>query len=174
MIKIRYTPEPKILGRASLFFAEKKPFIAFVIIFFNIIMTLIFTVMLLKLILVHVITTQELLSFIVCILWLFGRKPLTAKMLTRKMENQTNTQFPMEIEVSDNGIIWHGKKMNDGTLSWRYLKKVYKTQNGYIVPGSVTRFLWVPFDGFKNTKEQAEFESILEKKQVILKHYPNW
>ncbi|MCS5707406.1 hypothetical protein CC99x_000665 [Candidatus Berkiella cookevillensis] len=170
-IKIQYIIDGLSLARASFIFSEKKPFILYSIGFFNIIAALFSVIMITKGLLLN-LTQQELILLIVMLLWLFARKPLVRWIFKRKMKKINTIGKTMVIEISRNGIMWSGEGIKTGHLAWQYISYILEIKNGFIIPYSVNRFLWLPNTGFKSKLQIEKIKTLIIEKHVPLRVYP--
>lgn len=170
-IKIQYTIDEVSLARASFFFSEKKPFVLYTIGFFNIIAYLFAAIMLAKGILLN-LNLQELTLLAIMIIWLFARKPFARWVFKRKMKKLNTIGKTMTIEISRNGIMWSGEGIKTGHLAWQYISYILEIKNGFIIPYSVNRFLWLPHTGFKSKLQIEKIKTLIIDKHVPLRVYP--
>lgn len=173
LIKVEYQPEAKELTRASLIFAEKKPFLLYTVGFLNLFTGLFLIVFVAKLF-VAGLTLQELVAGLVCLSWLFGRRPLTEWLLHSKMKSSKVLEKPITVEMSLNGIVWSGKSLRLGHMSWSDLKYVLETQNGFIFPNAFTRFLWLPYRGFQSPHDIQALKDLILERKIVYRAFPNW
>ena len=169
-IKIQYQTTPEHLASASLFFLEKKPLVNLSSILFNILAVLLSLMIILKIFLIKNIAVLDLAGFFFCMLWVFGRRPLTHKLLLKRILSQGVFQKMLTILVSKNGLVWQGEGLKQGNLSWQDLKMVYKLSNGYLLPTNAARFLWVPFEGFIEPAETNQFEQYCREMNIKVKN----
>lgn len=150
-------------------FMERKPLLRLSVTFFNVLTSLFALIMIAKAWLLKTVTWQEAGMVLFCLLWLFGRKPFTQMMLIRKMRNQTRHNNPLELSISKNGIVWTGKGIRQGSVSWQHIKKIYVLRNGYIVPCHLAKFLWIPLKEFHSKEDRKLFENYCAELNIKLK-----
>lgn len=172
-IKIEYVPTAKELVRASSLFAEKKPFLLYAVGFLNIFSGLFLFIFVLKLIMVGLLP-NEWLAAIGCALWLFGRRPFNEWLLYQKMKRSIVLSKPITIEISRNGVVWSGKGLRQGNMSWDQIKYVMEAKNGFVFPNTFTRFLWLPFRGFKSPEEIEELKKLFIEKKLVHRTFLKW
>lgn len=170
-IKIQYLIDAKTMAKASFIYSEKKPVVMYGVGFINILAGLLFSIMLVKLPMLGLIL-QEWIIMLLMAAWLFGRKPLIRAMFRRKMKKLNTVDKDMVIEISRNGIIWSGEGIKTGHLSWQHVAYILELKNGFIIPYSLNRFLWVPFTGFKSKLQIQKIKTLIEDKHVPLRMYP--
>ncbi len=172
-IKIEYQPNAKELAKASSLYVEKKPLLMFAVGFINIGMAILFTLFVLKLV-VLTLTPQDWLALLVCALWLFGRRPFNEWLLYRRMMKSLIISKPIIIEISRNGIVWSGKGLRQGNMTWDQIKYILEAQNGFVLPNTFTRFLWLPFRAFNSPEDLQSLRDLIVEKQLILRVFPKW
>ncbi|MBS0288910.1 MAG: YcxB family protein [Proteobacteria bacterium] len=172
-IKIEYQPTAKELAKASSLFAEKKPLLLFVVGFINIVLGFFFIIFILKFIKLG-LTLQDILALIICTLWLFGRRPFNEWLLRQRMKNSLILNKPITIEVSRNGLVWSGKGLRQGNMTWDQITYILQAKNGFVLPNTFTRFLWLPFRGFSNDDEIEAFKALIKEKEILVRLFPKW
>lgn len=172
-IKIQYQATAKELTRASILFAEKKPFLLYSIGILNLLMGFFLVIFVLKFILSH-LTYNELIAALICAAWIFGRRPINEWYLYYKMKHSKVLEKPILIEVSLNGIVWSGKGLRFGHMNWNEIKYVLETENGFIIPNAFTRFLWLPYRGFKSPSDIQTLKDFILDKRIVYRAFPNW
>lgn len=172
-IKIEYQPTAKELVKASSLFAEKKPFLLFTVGFLNIFASLFLLIFFLKLVLVGLLP-NEWLAAVGCSLWLFGRRPFNEWLLYQRMKGSLVLSKPITVEISRNGVVWSGKGLRQGNMSWDQIKYVMEAQNGFILPNSFTRFLWLPFRGFQSPQEVEELRKLITDMKIVHRIFAKW
>lgn len=172
-IHVRYQPTAKELMKASSLFVEKKPFFLIIIRAMNVFASIIVLLMILKVI-KWGLTPEEIMASITALLWLFGRRPLNEWLLTQRLKNSKILDVPIDITFSLNGITWAGKGLTPGNMSWNEIRSVYEAKNGIIIPNAATRFLWLPFRGFKSPQEITALQQVFDEKKIIRRKYPKW
>jgi hypothetical protein len=173
MINVEYQPHLKELARASLLFAEKKPFIMFSVALFNLCIGFFFLAFVIKMYMSG-LTLNEILCAVACAVILFGRKPLNQWILLKRMQNSKAIEKPILVEITMNGIVWSGKGLRQGHMAWKDIKYMMETKNGYIMPNAMTKFLWLPFRGFKSTKDIENLQKIIVEKKIVLRVFPKY
>lgn len=168
MITVNYQPNANQLAKASLLFIEKKPILQIAILFLNIMAVLLTGLALLKFMLPG-LTMEELGMTFVCIFWIFARKPISLWFIARKIKKDPTKTKAIEIVLSKNGIVWSGEGLQNGQLAWKYVPYIIKAEQGYILPSSLTRFLWLPLSCFKSPHEIKEFQGLLTETRVKVK-----
>lgn len=172
-IRIHYEPNAEELVRTSSLFLEKKPIFFYGIGFLNIAMFLLLAIMFAKLVSPLRLNMNEWIVSIVCIFWLFGRKRFNEWLLYRKMLRARIVGKPITIDISYNGIIWSGKGLSPGDMTWEQVKYVFEVQNGFIFPDTFTRFLWVPFRGFESPADIDTLKHCLADKKIKIRAFKN-
>lgn len=172
-ITIEYEPSATELAKASSLFVEKKPFLLYIVGFVNIIAGLISAVLIFKLFKMGLLPNEWLALLCAC-LWLFARRPFNEWLLLKRMKNSPVIGKTITVELSLNGIVWSGKGLIPGHMSWDQIKYVIEVQNGFLIPNNLTQFLWLPFRGFSSADKIEELKNFLNQKQVVLRAYPNW
>ncbi len=172
-IKIEYEPTAHELTKASSLYAEKKPLLMFAIGFINIGMGLLFAIFLLKLVILG-LTPQDWLALSICALWLFGRRPFNEWLLYQRMKRSLVLSRPIIIEISRNGIVWSGKGLRQGHMTWEQVKYILEASNGFVLPNTFTRFLWLPFRGFSSPEELQAMRDIIVEKHIVHRVFPRW
>lgn len=164
-IRIHYEPSLQELARASSLFIEKKPFIFLTVGFINLIAGL-FTLILIFKLYLQGLLANEWLALVGAMLWLWGRRPFSQWLLQRRMKHSRVLHKPITIEISLNGISWSGKGLLAGNIAWQDIKYLLETKNGFIIPNRFSKFLWVPFRGFKSTEHIQQFQSLISEKKI--------
>lgn len=172
-IEVTYTPTAKTLANASSLFIEKKPFLLGIVTIVNLLAGLLIVAMIAKLFVLG-LTPQEWSAAIVALIWIFGRRPFNEWLLYRKMKKSSVINKPITITLSGNGIIWSGEQLKKGEFNWNNMSYVMETQNGWICPYSATKFLWLPFDAFKNNDEIEELRTFFKERQIACRLFKKW
>lgn len=173
LINVDYTPSAQELAKASLLYVEKRPFFKFTVGFANIFMSLFIAIFVLKFFFMG-LTLQEWSAAAFCLAWLLGRRPFNQWLLLRRMKNSPVIGKPIHIEMSLNGIAWTGKGLRPGSMNWEQFKHIIEVQNGFILPNSLTRFLWLPFRGFASPEQIGEFKNFLNQRQITRNEFKKW
>lgn len=173
-ISITYEPNAKELAKASALFIEKKTLMLYTIGFINVFAWLILLLLILKLFVVKSLVPNESLAGISACLWLFGRRPFTDWLLQTRMKNTFLLNSPLTIDVSLNGLAWHGKQIRSESMKWTDIKFAFESKNGFVLPNAFSRFLWLPFRGFKSQDEINALRQMLLDNNIVLKKYPQW
>lgn len=139
------------------------------IFFMNIVAVFFLIVLILNVLLVGKLTLPLVGLAVFCLAWLFFRRKLTSKVLFRKMKRQPSVNKFINVAISNNGIIWEGEGLKTGHLNWQHLKYIIKVDNGFIMPTSISRFIWLPKDGFANESNINEFLQACKHYEVKLK-----
>ncbi len=147
-IHIQYQPSARELAKASSLFIEKKPLFLYGVGFLNLFIILLLVIMLLKLIVMG-LNWNEGIASLGAAVWLFGRRPFNEWLLLKRMQSSKVVEKPISIDISLNGIVWSGKGLSPGNISWSQIKYVMAAKNGFVIPNAFTRFLWLPFRGFR-------------------------
>lgn len=172
-IKIEYQPTAKELAKASSLYVEKKPFLLFTIGIINIFMGILFALFVLKLVFIK-LTPQDWAATFVCALWLFFRRPFNEWLLYQRMKKSLVISKPIIIEISMNGIVWSGKGLRQGHMTWDDIKYVLEAENGFVFPNTFTRFLWLPFRGFASPEDLQALRDTIVEKQIVHRVYAKW
>jgi len=172
-IRITYTPTAQELVKASSLFVEKKPLFKYAVGFFNILVALFLTIMLLKLFKLG-LNIHESIAFVIGACWLFGRRPFNEWLLMKRMQRSKVVNKPIEVSISLNGIAWAGKGIAPGSMTWDQVKNIMEAKNGFLLPNSLTRFLWLPFRGFESELQINELRKALEAKNIKLHKFKRW
>ncbi len=172
-IKIEYQPTARELAKASSLYVEKKPFLLFTIGIINIFMGILFALFVLKLVLLK-LTPQDWAAMLVCGLWLFLRRPFNEWLLYQRMKKSLVVSKPIVIEISMNGIVWSGKGLRPGHMTWDEIKYILEAENGFVFPNTFTRFLWLPFRGFKSPQALQMLRDTIVEKQIVHRVYSKW
>lgn len=170
-ITVRYEIDAKAMANASFIYSEKKPMVLYGVGLINIFAYLLAGIMLLKWILIGA-TFQELIVLLLMCLWLFGRKPLTRAVFRSKMKKINTIGKTIVIELTRNGVAWQGEGIKQGHLAWQHISYILALKNGYIIPYSLNRFLWLPHTGFKSKLQIEKIKTLIEDKHVPLREYP--
>ena len=171
-ITIFYQPNALELAKASSLFIEKKPLLYFMIGFLNIATALFLLIFIIKLVVMG-LTLQESIAALVFGLWLFGRKPFHQWLLYLRMKASPVIHHPIKIEISRNGIVWSGKGLRSGNIRWEEIKMLIEVQNGFLLPNTFIKFLWLPFRGFQAPAQLQDFRTLIKEKQILIKLYNN-
>ena len=172
-INITYQPTAKELAKASSLFVEKKPLLLFFVRFLNIITALFLIIFILKLFTMGLLVNESA-SAIVCLIWLFGRRPFNEWLLYHRMKRSNIVEKPIHVELSRNGIIWSGKGLKPGNMGWDEIKYILEAQNGFILPNALTRFLWLPFRGFQSSDQIQELRNFIQERKITKRLYTSW
>lgn len=172
-IHVHYEPTAKELAKASSLFVEKKPFFLYGVGFLNFFVILLLSIMFLKLVALG-LTVNEWIATFVGSLWLFGRRPFNEWLLLKRMQSSKVIEKPITVDISLNGIVWSGKALRPGNISWDQIKYVMEAKNGFIIPNAFTRFLWLPFRGFASRDKVALLRQAFLDKQIVLREYKKW
>lgn len=172
-IKIEYQPTAKELARASSLFAEKKPFLLFAVGFINIVAIFFLIIFVLKLIFIGLLL-NEIIAAIGCFIWFFGRRPFNEWILYQRMKRSIVLAKPITIEVSRNGIVWSGKGLRSGNMSWDQIKYVLEAKNGFVLPNTFTKFLWLPIRGFQSPQDIQDFKTLIIEKKIVHRVFSKW
>tara|TARA_R110002110_G_scaffold65206_4_gene179939 strand:+ start:19634 stop:20143 length:510 start_codon:yes stop_codon:yes gene_type:complete len=164
--------EAQSLANASLIFTEKKPLLLFAIGTFNIIAILFSGIMLTKLAMLRELNLSEVGILVFFCAWLFLRKPFSRWLYLRRIKRSTIIGKTMNIEVSRNGIIWSGEGLKTNHLAWKHIRYILEIKNGFIIPFSMVRFIWVPHTGFKSKLQIDKIKTLIVDKRVPLRTYP--
>jgi len=170
-ITVRYEMEAHTLANASLIFTEKKPLLMFAIGGFNIIAILFSGIMLTKLVLLGLSLNEWSILIFFC-MWLFLRKPFSKWLYLRRMKKSPIIGKVMNIEISRNGIIWSGEGLKTDHLAWQHIRYIMELKNGFLIPYSIVRFIWVPYAGFKSKLQIDKIKTLIVDKRVPLRTYP--
>lgn len=173
-IKIEYVPTAKELAKASSLFAEKKPFFLFAVGFINIFTGIFLAIFIIKLIVFKGLLINELIAMLVCILWLFCRRPFNEWLLYQRMKNSIVLAKPITVEVSRNGVVWSGKGLRQGNMTWDQINFVLEAKNGFVIPNSFTKFLWLPFRGFESPQNIEELRKLIIERKIVHRVFPRW
>jgi hypothetical protein len=173
-IRIQYQPTAKELAKASILFLEKKPFILVLVTLTNIIVGFVVISLVFLLILQHALALNQWIALSVGLTWLLGRKRMHEWMLFQRMKRSNVLDKEITIEISRNGISWSGKGLVQGNMKWEYVKYILEAKNGFIMPNTFTRFLWLPFRGFASPEYIEEFRALIIEKKVVYKKFPKW
>ncbi len=178
-IKIEYQPTAKELTKASSLFAEKKPFLLYTVGFINIFAGIFLVIFSLTLV-VSIVNSkvsfpiQWLAALAVCFLWLFGRRPFNEWLLYQRMKRSIVLSKPITIEISLNGIVWAGKGLRQGHMTWDQVKYVLEAKNGFVFPNSFTTFLWLPFRAFNSPGDIQDLRNIIIEKKIVHRVFSRW
>lgn len=172
-ITVCYEPTAKELGKASMLFVEKKPLFLFTLGLLNLLVGFVLLVIMLKWVL-QGLDTKEWFAALGALAWLLGRRRLNQWVLCRRMKRSPVVGKPLSIVLSYNGIIWSGRQLRSGRLSWEQVKYVFEAGDGFVLPNSFTQFLWLPFSGFKNKKEIDTLRTVFKEKKMTYRIFPRW
>ena len=173
-IRIEYQPNAKELARASALFIEKKPVIMFGVAIMNIVTGIVVALLLGVFFMQHHLDLNQSMAVVLGSLWLFGRKPFHEWLLRRKMQGAKILQMPITINVSLNGITWSGKGLKNGNMSWDQVHSILQAKNGFVMPNTFTRFLWLPFRGFQSPEQIEDFKALIKEKKIVYRIFSNW
>lgn len=169
-IKVQYDLDPITLANASFLFSEKKRLLSFAIHLTNIFGFLIFVIMVVKLGLMGLLLNEWIVLLMVS-LWLFGRKPFVRFIFKQKMKHSHLAGKNVSIDFSHNGIIWSGTGLQSNHLPWSNISYFMEVKNGFIIPYSLSRFLWVPFSEIHPKTHLEDLRSLIAAKQIPLRVY---
>jgi hypothetical protein len=169
MFKITYTPKATELGKACFYFMERKPLLRLCILLFNGMATFLILVMLLKLFL-GMLAWSDLLILFMSLTWLCWRKRMLQWLMIRRMQNHTAKDKALTITVCANGITWSGQGIRQSQINWRHLTYVLEINNGFILPATVSRFLWLPFHGFASAQDIEHCRALMLQKSLPIKY----
>lgn len=172
-IQVSYQPTPEELAKASSLFIEKKPFLLFTVGLVNFIAGILFLVLIVKMIKLG-LNAKEWVALLGGGVWLFGRRPFNEWLLYRRMKNSPIQNQPITVELTGNGIIWSGKSLLKGNMSWKDMKYVFIAKNGFIFPHSGTRFLWLPFRAFLTTNDVDTLKKFIVERGIVVREFPKW
>jgi hypothetical protein len=173
-INITYEPTAKELVKASSLFIEKKPFMFYSIGFINIFAWFILAILILKLLVEKTLTPNEGLASVTACVWLFARRPVSEAILNAKMKGSFILNNPLTIDISLNGLAWHGKRIRSESIKWTDITFAFEAKNGFIIPNAFSRFLWLPFRGFQSADEINAFRQMLVDRNIDIKIFPKW
>ncbi len=172
-IKVEYQPTPRELAKASSLYVEKKPLLLVTVGIINIAMGILFALFVLKMVLLT-LTFNDWMALIICALWLFGRRPFNEWLLYKRMKNSLVVSKPLIIEISRNGVVWSGKGLRQGHMTWDEIKYILEAQNGFVMPNTFTRFLWLPFRGFNSADDLKILRDLIAEKKIVHRVFPRW
>lgn len=170
-LNVQYKMDAPSLANASFIFTEKKPLLLIAMGAFNFFAFLFFGIMVIKLFMLGLNLNEALVLF-VFFMWLFFRKPFTKWIYLRRVNKSNIVGKTIQIEISRNGIIWAGEGLKTDHLAWQHIRYILELKNGFIVPYSMTRFIWVPNAGFKSKLQIEKFKNLIIEKKVPLRTYP--
>lgn len=173
-ISITYEPTAKELVKASSLFIEKKPFMFYTIGFINIFAWLIFAILIVKLIVVKTLTPTEGLASVSACAWLFGRRVVSEAILNSRMKSSFILNTPLTIDISLNGLAWHGKRIRSESMKWSDITFAFEAKNGFVIPNAFSKFLWLPFRGFQSSEDINAFRQMLVDRNIAIKTFPKW
>lgn len=173
-ITVNYKPTVKELARSSLLFAEKRPIMMFLVGIINAIAWILLGIMTLYFIVFFKLNLSQLFIIVTMLTWLFGRKRFFGWILKRRMEKSLIVDQPITINITRNGIAWHGSKIRPNSINWEDLKYIIEAGNGYILPHSYNKFLWIPHRGFETPDQLVEFAKYLGIRQTVMRSYLKW
>jgi len=173
MIKISYVSDAESIGRASALFTDNKPLFKITVLLLNILAVFLSFILVLKII-VDGVAFADIPIIIGCVAWLSLRKRLNCWIFTKKVANSPIINKRIDITISLNGVVWSGEKLLSGKLSWQDISYSIEAQNGFILPYSFSKFLWLPFSGFERESNLNKFREILQSKKIKLKPYYKW
>lgn len=173
-IKVSYQPTAKELMKASSIYVEKKPFFLLLITLMNAFAVFIFVVICFKLFKVGALLPEEWMGACMALIWLFARRPLNEWLLLKRLEDSKILEVPIEVTLTLNGIMWAGKGLAPGHMPWKDIPYVFEVKNGLVVPNASTRYLWLPYRGFKTTQDVTELLALFDEKKIIRRKYPKW
>ncbi len=167
-IQLNFTPKSDSLAKASMLYLEKKPIIGISIWLLNGLCFLVALALCLKWGLTGQMFGSDILVFIVAILWLGARRSMILWMLQKRLKNNQAITLPLRINLSSNGISWGGDKLQSGSVQWDKITRIFKMNNGYVLPVSGTRFIWTPLSAYKDEQVKV-FEAFCVKKNIEIK-----
>jgi len=168
-IQVEYLTAAPELAHASIAFLEKKPFVRALILLSNAIVCFVALALLLLFSVMHTLNLSQWVALLTAGLWLFGRKPLHTWVLSRRMHQATTIGKVLIVSLSQNGITWSGRGLVPGNMAWKDLKYLVRTREGFILPQSFTRFLWLPFHGFSSPEDIAAFNDFIQTQPIVLR-----
>lgn len=172
-IELTYEPTVDELTKASSLFIEKKPFLKVAVMVMNVVAIILILLTIAKFWLLS-LTAQDASTVIIALLWIFGRKPFNEWLLRRKMKKSLVVNKPITIALSNNGIVWKGETLKSGNLNWAHVAYLIEAKNGFILPYSGTKFLWIPFRAFKDNHAAEDIRSFLNERHITLRRFPKW
>lgn len=173
-IKVTYQPTIQELTKASSLFIEKKPFFLILINIMNLFAIVIIILICLKLLTPHTISPEEWMAGITTLLWLFGRRPANEWLIAQRLKNNRILQLPIHITLSLNGIMWEGKGLTPGNMSWNNIRYVFEAKNGIIIPNAGARYLWLPYRGFSSENDINQIKQLITDRNIIVRSYRKW
>lgn len=172
-MKIEYQANAQELSRASSLYMENQPFLRVTILFMNFAVSIMLILVLCKIAFIG-FNINDVVALIGGSLWLFARRPINDWILLRRMRKSPIIDKAMTIEISLNGIVWEGKGLIPGKISWDQVKAVLETQNGFILYNTFTRFLWVPFRGFQSSEQIEALQALIREKKITHRLFANY
>jgi len=172
-IHVTYKPTAQELMKASSIYVEKKPFFLLLITLMNIFAAFILIVILFKLFKFG-LHPEEWMGGLMAILWLFGRRRFNEWLILKRLEDSKILELPLNVTLTLNGIMWEGKGLAPGHMAWKDIAYVFEVKNGLVVPNASTRYLWLPYRGFKSPQEIAELLALFDQQKIIRRKYPKW
>lgn len=173
-IKATYQPTAQELMKASSLFIEKKPFFLILIGLMNIFAMLIFALMCVKLATIHTLHPEEWLAGLTSLLWVFGRRPANEWLILQRLKNNKILQLPITVTLSLNGIMWEGKGLAPGHMSWNNIRYVFEAKNGFVIPNAGARYLWLPYRSFSSDSDINAIKQMITERKIIVRYYPKW
>ena len=173
-IKIEYQPNAKELTKASSLFAEKKPFLLYTVGFINIFAAIFLVIFFVTLVMFKGLLPNQWLAAAICFLWLFGRRPFNEWLLYQRMKRSLVLSKPITIEISLNGIVWSGKGLRQGHMTWDQVKYVLEAKNGFVFPNTFTTFLWLPFRAFNSPQDIQDLRKVIIERQIVHRVFNKW
>ena len=167
MININYEANSKEMTMASIAFLNVKPITRLATLATYLGSIFIIIVILIKFYMHQLALTDGVIAA-TALMWLFFRKKITEYILKKRIASQSLMGRNISITISNNGIIWDGFKVKDGQIDWNSFKTCYEITEGFIIPTSSTRFIWMPLHGFNHEDEVKDFKTILKRKKIKL------
>ncbi|MCS5712617.1 YcxB family protein [Candidatus Berkiella aquae] len=172
-IQVSYQPTAKELMKASSLYVEKKPFFLLIINAMNVFAGIIVILMGIKLYYYGLIP-EEWMAGAMGIAWIFGRRPLNEKLLMHRLKDSQILDVPINIVFSLNGIAWSGKGLVTGNMAWGDIRYILEAKNGFLIPNATTRFIWLPFRGFKSAEDILALREAFVQRNIIPRKYLKW
>jgi hypothetical protein len=172
-ITLQYQPNAKELAKASSLFLEKKPFLLYSVGLINILISVILILTVLKFVFIE-FHLKELVVPFICLIWLFGRRPFNEWLLYLRMKRSIILEKPITITITHNGIVWSGKGLRPGNMGWDHVKYILEAKNGFVMPNSFTKFLWIPLRAFGSPEDIQAFKNIIIEKKIVHRIFYRW
>lgn len=170
ILNCEYKMDALPLANASFVFTEKKPLLMFAMGAFNIFAVFLFGIMFIKLVMMG-LNPNEWIILLLFGAWLFLRKPIAKKVYLRRVKKSNLVDKTIHIEISRNGIVWSGEGLKTNHIAWKHIQYALELKNGYIIPFSMVRFIWIPNAGFKSKLQIDKFKNLIIDKQVPIRSY---